>query len=123
MLLAVNGTLMRGLALNQNLLDIGAGFVREDRTAPIYRLWSIADAYPAMLRSQSGGAEIAIELWEVPAAGVVAILQHEPPGLAIGRVRLVDGTDIFGVLAEAYVIEGHSEITRFGGWREYLRRG
>ncbi len=36
-LLAVNGTLMRGLELNQNLLAVGARFVGEARTAPIYR--------------------------------------------------------------------------------------
>ena len=37
-LLAVNGTLMRGLALNPNLLAVGARFVRETTTAPTYRL-------------------------------------------------------------------------------------
>jgi hypothetical protein len=30
-LLAVNGTLMRGLALNGNLVAVGAAFVREAR--------------------------------------------------------------------------------------------
>ena len=40
---AVNGTLMRGLELNGNLQKVGAIFVREDLTAPIYRLWSISD--------------------------------------------------------------------------------
>jgi gamma-glutamylcyclotransferase (GGCT)/AIG2-like uncharacterized protein YtfP len=119
MLLAVNGTLMRGLALNQSLVDVGAEFVREDRTAAIYRLWSIADAYPAMLRVESGGAEIALELWTVPNAAISAILQNEPPGLVIGRVQLADGSDVFGVLAEPYIIAGHHEITEFGGWRAY----
>lgn len=54
--LAVNGTLMRGLALNQNLLDIKAEFVREAKTEPVYRLWSISDRHPAMQRVESGGA-------------------------------------------------------------------
>jgi hypothetical protein len=31
-LLAVNGTLMRGLELNANLLAVGASFVRQDET-------------------------------------------------------------------------------------------
>ena len=39
--LAVNGTLMRGLPLEKNLLDAGAVFLREAATAPCYRLWSI----------------------------------------------------------------------------------
>ena len=50
-LLAVNGTLMRGLALNPNLLKVGATFVREDATDACYRLWSIDDRHPAMLRT------------------------------------------------------------------------
>ena len=33
-LLAVNGTLMRGLELEPNLVNLGATFVREDRTEP-----------------------------------------------------------------------------------------
>ena len=36
-LLAVNGTLMRGLELNPNLLAAGATFVRETKTEPAYR--------------------------------------------------------------------------------------
>lgn len=80
-LLAVNGTLMRGLELNGNLLAVGARFVREARTAPSYRLWSIGDRHPAMLRVAAGGAAIAVEVWEVPAAGLATILLQEPPGL------------------------------------------
>ena len=54
--LAVNGTLMRGLELNANLTAAGAHFVREAATAPEYRLWSIGDRHPAMLRASERGA-------------------------------------------------------------------
>ena len=54
-LLAVNGTLMRGLELNPNLLAVGATFVREDATEPCYRLWSIDDRHPAMIRTPGEG--------------------------------------------------------------------
>ena len=90
-LLAVNGTLMRGLELNPNLLAVGATFVREDETDACYRLWSIGDRHPAMLRTPGAGTRVALELWEVPAAGLATILQNEPPGLAIGKVVLKDG--------------------------------
>jgi gamma-glutamylcyclotransferase (GGCT)/AIG2-like uncharacterized protein YtfP len=119
MLFCVNGTLMRGLALNQNMLEVGARFVEETVTAPLYRLWSIGDHYPGMLRVREGGREIAVELWDMEAAGLVRILEREPPGLAIGRVRLADGREMLGVLAEAYLVEGQVEITAFGGWRAY----
>ena len=119
-LLAVNGTLMRGLELNGNLLAVGARFVREARTEPIYRLWSIDDRHPAMIRVRAGGTAIAVEVWAVPAAGLATILQQEPPGLCIGKVRLADGEETLGVLGEPVLCEGMREITEHGGWRAYL---
>jgi hypothetical protein len=119
MLFCVNGTLMRGGALNGNLLDAGARFVREAATAPLYRLWSIGDRHPGMIRVREGGREIAVELWELGAAGLVRVLEGEPPGLSVGRVRLADGGEVLGVLAEPYLVEGQVEITAFGGWRAY----
>jgi gamma-glutamylcyclotransferase (GGCT)/AIG2-like uncharacterized protein YtfP len=98
-LLAVNGTLMRGLELNGNLLASGGSFVRETKTAPLYRLYSIGDIHPAMLRVDSGGAAIALEIWDLPAAGFAQVL---------------------GVLGEPWLIARGAEITRFGGWRAYI---
>jgi hypothetical protein len=119
-LFAVNGTLMRGLALNQNMLDVGAVFVCEAKTQPFYRLWSIGDQYPGMLRDISAGAAIDLEVWEVGPVGLLQILQNEPPGLALGRIVLMDGREVFGVLAESYLVKNQLEITSFGGWRAYL---
>jgi len=119
-LLAVNGTLMRGLELNPNLLAAGATFVRETATEPAYRLWSIRDRHPAMVRVSAGGVSVAVEVWSVPAAGVSAILLQEPPGLSIGKVRLADGSEVLGVLGEPILCEGMREITEFGGWRAYV---
>ena len=82
-LLAVNGTLMRGLELNANLLDAGARFVRDDETDACYRIWSIGDRHPAMLRTPGEGTHVAVELWDVPVEGLARILLAEPPGLAI----------------------------------------
>src|SRR5438128_2087519 len=113
-LLAVNGTLMRGLELNHNLLAVGATFVREDQTAPCYRLWSIGDRHPAMLRTSGPGVHVSLELWDVPAAGLSRILHNEPPGLAIGKVVLNDGSVVLGVLGEPFRCEGAREITSFG---------
>jgi hypothetical protein len=119
-LLAVNGTLMRGLELNPNMLAVGATFVREDETDACYRIWSIADRHPAMLRTPGEGTRVALELWSVPAAGLATILQNEPPGLAIGKVVLADGSIVLGVLGEPFLCQGQREITAFGGWRAYV---
>jgi gamma-glutamylcyclotransferase (GGCT)/AIG2-like uncharacterized protein YtfP len=118
--LAVNGTLMRGLELNGNLQQVGAEFVREATTEPAYRLWSIDDRHPAMQRVAAGGRAIELEVWAVPASGISTLLQLEPPGLCIGKVRLADGEEVLGVLGEAILCEGQPEITRFGGWRAYI---
>ena len=120
--LAVNGTLMRGLELNPNMLAVGATFVRESHTEPAYRLWSIQDRHPAMIRVGQGqtGVAVAVEVWSVPPAGLADILLREPPGLTIGKVRLTDGTIVLGVLGEPFLCEGQREITSFRGWRTYV---
>ena len=101
MVIAVNGTLMGGPGLNQNMLAAGAVFVREDRTASCYRQWSIDDRYPGMLRtSQENGAAIELEFRELSEAGLMHILEQEPPGLTLGRVLLATGDEVLGVLAE-----------------------
>jgi quercetin dioxygenase-like cupin family protein len=117
--LVVNGTLMRGLELNPNLLEVGAVFLRETVTAPTYRLWSIRDRHPAMVRVTDGGVAVAVEIWAVPPAGLASILLKEPPGLSVGKIRLADGSEILGILGEPALCEGQKEITSFGGWRAY----
>jgi hypothetical protein len=119
-LLAVNGTLMRGLALNPNLVAVGATFVRETATAASYRLWSIADRHPAMIRVGECGAAIAVEIWSVPAAGLATILVNEPPGLCVGKVMLADGSEVLGVLGEPALCDGQKDITAARGWRSYI---
>jgi hypothetical protein len=119
-LLAVNGTLMRGLELNPNLIRAGATFVREDWTDACYRIWSIDDRHPAMLRTPGEGTSVALELWQVPVEGLASILLSEPPGLAIGKVVLRDGSIVLGVLGEPFLCDGKREITAHGGWRAYI---
>jgi hypothetical protein len=118
--LAVNGTLMRGLELNNNLLNVGATFLYEATTVPHYRLWSINDVHPAMLRVHAGGTAIALEVWAVPPNGLIQVLLQEPPGLCIGKVSLNTGEEVLGVLGEPILCEGQKEITAHGGWRAYI---
>ena len=122
-LLAVNGTLMRGLQLNHHMVAAKATFVRETQTESAYRLWTINDEHPAMLRVTNGtGTKVAVEIWSVPVAGLAGILLKEPQGLCVGKVRLEDGSIVLGVLGEPALVEGHREITAYGGWRSYLAK-
>ncbi len=95
--------------------------MREALTESAYRLWTIDDDHPAMVRVTDGsGVKVAVEVWSVPAQGLASILLKEPPGLTIGKVRLDDGTTILGVIGERALVEGHKEISRYGGWRAYV---
>jgi hypothetical protein len=114
-------TLMRGLELNPNLIEAGATFVREDATDECYRLWSIDDRHPAMMRTSAQGARIALELWDIPLDGLAQVLLSEPPGLAIGKVVLKDKAEVLGVLGESFLCESQREITAHGGWRAYIQ--
>lgn len=120
-LLAVNGTLMRGLKLNPNLTNVGGVFVREAKTDAHYRLWSINDDHPAMIRTREPNAEVALEIWELPLAAFAKVLSNEPAGLSIGKVKLDDGSEVLGVLGEPWLVEGQHEITDTGGWRNYTK--
>ena len=117
--LAVNGTLMRGLELNPNMLAVGAEFIREDQTVPDYRIYSIGDRHPGMVRVAEGGVAVAVEVWAVPPAGLASILLKEPAGLSIGKVQLANGDEVLGVLAEPILCVGQREISEYGGWRAY----
>lgn len=118
-LLAVNGTLMRGLELNKNMQKAGGVFVREDRTDAHYRLWSIQDRHPGMIRVTTGGTNVELEIWELPLASFADLLMSEPAGLSIGKVKLEDDSEVLGVLAENWLTEGQREITELGSWRKY----
>jgi hypothetical protein len=126
-LLAVNGTLMRGLELEPNLVNLGATFVREDRTEPAYRLYSINDIHPAMVRippaNATNGVSVAVEIWSVPADGVATLLEKEPPGLSIGKAKLQNGSIVLGVIAEPALVVGMKDISSYkGSFRDYIAR-
>jgi gamma-glutamylcyclotransferase (GGCT)/AIG2-like uncharacterized protein YtfP len=117
--LFVNGTLMRGLALHNNLA--GATFLREAHTAPKYRLHSIGDRHPGMFEVTEGGVSVSGEVYRVPTEVWARVEAGEPPNLYRGRVELADGEQVFGILyPQAAVRPEHRDISAFGGWRAYV---
>ena len=118
-LLFVNGTLMRGLELHENLA--GAEFLEQTTTAPRYRVHSIDDVHPGMYEvgAGEGGASISGELYRVPADVLQRVLDGEPDGLYRGPVELADGRRVPGILYPREMAGAHPEITNYGGWRQY----
>ena len=119
LILAVNGTLMRGLELENNLKAVSAIFIKESQTEKAYRLFSINDKYPAMVKAAKGSA-IDVELYEISEQGMQEVLSKEPEGLTIKEITLIDGSKVQGVVGLPFIIENRKEITKYGGWRSYL---
>jgi hypothetical protein len=118
--LVVNGGLMRGMRSASRMRAAGAIWIADVFTAPVYRLWSILDRHPGMIRFVSGGAAIAAELYAVPRASFPQVVEEEAPGLSVGRVLLDNGAAPLGVIIEPWRVEGMDEITGHGGWRAYV---
>ena len=116
-LLFVNGTLMRGLALHDNLA--GAEFVEAAQTAPTYRIHSIGDVHPGMYRVAEGGVSVPGEIYRVPDDVWRRVEAGEPPGLYRGPVSLDDGRVVPGILYPRDLAERHPDISDYGGWRAY----
>lgn len=124
-LIAVNGAHMRGLPLNSQLVELGGTFVREDRTAPNYRLYSLDEftpIRPGMVRcaAPAEGASIALEIWALPSASIGRLLTRIPAPLGLGTLELESGDQVNGFICEAAGSANGTEITDHGGWRAYL---
>ncbi|MFE2914855.1 allophanate hydrolase [Kitasatospora indigofera] len=120
--LAVLGAHLTGQPLNGQLLALGATLAGTTRTAPDYRLYALdtAPAKPGLVRVPSGGASVEAEVWELPAAGLGTLTAALPEPMAIGSVRLADGSRVAGFLCEPAALAGAEDITGYGGWRGYL---
>jgi allophanate hydrolase len=122
-LLAVAGAHLRGLPLNHQLVERGARFVAEVRSAPAYRLYTFTDGAirkPGMVRSADGGIRVPLELWDLPEAAWGSFAAAIPHPLGLGKVELEDGSWVTGFLMEASAIPRCADITAHGGWRAYL---
>ncbi len=117
--LFVNGTLMRGLALNKNL--DGSEFMGEFTTEPLYRLYSIDDVHPGMYEVATGGVAVAGEMYRMSDEIWQRVEAGEPPHLYCGPVKLNNGETVDGILFPQEVAEhNHLDISEFGDWRKYM---
>jgi allophanate hydrolase len=118
--IAVVGAHLSGEPLNGELLARGARLRRSIRTAPDYRLYALADGKrPGLVRAPGAGTPIDAEIWDVPVAGIGALLAGVAPPLGLGTIALEDGGAVNGFLCEAYAVLGARDISEFGGWRAW----
>ena len=124
--IAVVGAHLSGLPLNHELTGRGGVFLRRARTTADYRLYALPGTVPpkpGLLRVADGtGGPVEVEVWALDEAGFGAFVAAIPAPLGIGTLRLDDGTNPKGFLAEPVALEGAEDVTAYGGWRAYVTR-
>jgi len=120
--LAVVGAHLSGMQLNHQLVSRRSRLLRACKTAPGYTLHALTGTVPPKpgLARGSGTAQIALEVWEVPAEAFGTFVAEVPQPLGIGNVQLEDGNWVKGFICEGAVLETARDITAYGGWRAYL---
>jgi allophanate hydrolase len=74
-----------------------------------------------MVRTESGGHAIEVEVWALPTESVGTFVDGIPPPLGIGTVELESGELVRGFVCEAYAVSGAEDVSRLGGWRAYVK--
>jgi allophanate hydrolase len=122
--LVVVGAHLSGMPLNGELRAHGGGLLHVTTTTDDYRLYALPGTNPrrpGLLRVAAGtGCPIEVEVWSLPPAGFGLFVASIPSPLGIGTLRLADGAAAKGFLVEAIATDGAEDISRFGGWRNYI---
>ena len=76
---------------------------------------------PGLVRVAAGkDVSIQVEVWALDTAGFGSFVDGVPAPLGIGTVRLEDGTQVNGFIAEGIAIEAATDISSFKSWRSYI---
>jgi allophanate hydrolase len=120
------GAHMSGLPLNHLLVSRSGRLLRRARTAAGYRMVRVPGPgvpRPALLPGDGPERGFAVEVWSVPSEGLAALAAETPAPLAIGTLRLADGSTSAGWVGDAAVLVGAEDLSRFDGWREVATTG
>ncbi len=122
--LAVVGAHLTGMPLNVQLQERNALFVESTFTAKNYRLYALPNTTPpkpGLIRTETEGAEIIVELWDVPVQHFGSFVALIPAPLGIGTLTLIDEREVKGFICEGAAVTGAKDITHLGGWRAYIK--
>ncbi len=122
---AVVGAHLTGQPLNRQLTERGARLMKSCRTARGYRLYALDKTMPpkpGLVRDEDfEGKGIEVEVWAVPEDRFGSFVAEVPAPLGIGNATLESGESVKCFICEPYAIRAATEITQFGGWRNYLK--
>ena len=124
-LVAVASAHLTGQPLNHELTNRRARLVKTCRTSGEYRLYALNNTKPpkpGLVREPKfTGWGIEVEVWAIPENTFGGFVAGIPAPLGIGTIQLEDGSSVKGFICEPAGLSGAEEITRFGGWRSYVR--
>ena len=122
---AVVGAHLTGQPLNRQLTERGGRLLKTCRTARGYRLYALERTMPpkpGLVRDEEfEGKGIEVEVWAVPEDRFGSFVAEVPAPLGIGNATLDSGESVKCFVCEPYAIRSATEITHFGGWRNYLK--
>jgi len=119
----VCGAHLKGLPLNWQLLERGATLVEKTFSSPDYKLYALAGGppfRPGMMRVETNGESIEVEVWSIPSENFGTFVAEIPPPLGIGKVQLIDHRWESGFICEAHGIVGAKDITKLKSWKKYM---
>ena len=123
--LAVVGAHLTGFPLNSQLIERGAKLIKTTKTAPKYQFYELSSRpilKPGLVKTSTQGASIELEVWAMPKQHLGSFLALIPSPLGLGKVELIDDSEVVGFICEPYGIEGATEITQTGGWRNWMQQ-
>lgn len=122
-LVGVCGAHMSGLALNWQLTDLDATFVKQTKTKKGYRLFLLENKNPirpGMVFDSSSNTQIEVEVWSMPVENFGKFMKQIQSPLGIGTVFLEDETTVYGFLCESDYLKEAKEISELKSWRNFL---
>jgi allophanate hydrolase len=122
--IAVVGAHLSGMPLNGELRALNARLLSVAATAADYRLFALPGTVPpkpGLKRvARDAGTNIALEIWGMAPEAFGQFVASIPPPMTIGTLRLDDGSNVKGFLAEPAAFDGARDISEFGGWRNFI---
>lgn len=121
-LIAVCGAHLRGLPLHHQLESLHATFVEATSTSGAYMMYALQTnpPKPGLIRDETHGRQQEVELYSLSRKNFGIFVSSIPHPLGIGKLELADGRWVSGFIAEPLVIEAGSDISSYGGWKNYL---
>jgi allophanate hydrolase len=122
---AVCGAHLTGLPLNDRLTTRNGQLIAATTTSADYKLFALPGSPPqrpglVRVEKDEQGYAIEVEVWELPLGEFGSFVAEIPAPLGIGTITLANGETVQGFVCERYAVTGAEDISRSGGWREYL---